>query len=145
MTSHPKEPKLPESLEAIRAALDAGPTPGPWGASFDGHGGVSIMSIKWQIGFASKAGGKQDANAALIAACNPKAITALLDALKARDAEIERLRVFEADALRYRWLRETWCFSILERLFGIETSRHPCAQLDAAIDQARATGGEKKS
>ena len=86
------------------------------------------MSIKWQIGFASKAGGKQDANAALIAACNPKATTELLDALKARDAEIERLRGalnLAVDHIDMSALRISHCKDA------------------AAIDQARATGGEK--
>ena len=68
------------------------------------------------------------ANAALIAACNPKATTELLDALKARDAEIERLRGalnLAVDHIDMSALRISHCKDA------------------AAIDQARATGGEK--
>jgi hypothetical protein len=58
--------------------------------------------------------------------------------LRRQYREIETLNArcaaLEADARRYRWLRESWCFSILERLFDVETTRHPSAQLDGFID-----------
>lgn len=71
-------------------------------------------------------------------------------ALKARDAEIERLR---GDAERYRWLREQEWFEsdlcvlrdpkrVLTKGIGLGADCPSHDRLDTAIDQARATGGE---
>lgn len=130
MTSHPTEPKLPESLEAIRAALAAGPTPGPW----ETVGSIVRTARRPEdmSGLLIADCGIHDPHrietAAFIAACNPGAIAALLDALKARDAEIERLRGaldLAVDHIDMSALRISHCKDA------------------AAIDQARATGGEK--
>lgn len=43
----------------------------------------------------------------------------------------------QADAERYRWLRETWAFTIYEDLLGLETNRLIDSDLDSAIDEAR--------
>lgn len=86
-------------------------------------------------------------------ACSPHTIDTLLvrlsdaeSALKARDAEIERLR---GDAERYRTLRRKVCivgsnFHIVN-LAPTYVAPDAAVELDAAIDQARATGGEGKS
>lgn len=102
------------SIERIREALAAGPTPGPW----------SVETVPTSCGVYHKVGpfpGRRPgypprhaclyadypiqgnpaddelkANAAFIAACNPAAIRELL-------AEMDALK---ADAERYRWLRE---------------------------------------
>ena len=101
------------SIERIRAALAAGPTPGPW----------SVETVPTSCGVCHKVGpfpGKRpdapprhaclyadypsqgnpaddelEANAAFIAACNPAAIRALLAEHDALKAENERLREFE--------------------------------------------------
>jgi hypothetical protein len=80
---------------AIRDALSAGPTPGPWIA--DNNEGFGIWSI-WSRMTPSGSGtpgprlaqvigdsAQTDADAALIAACNPEAMQTLL-------AELDRLR-----------------------------------------------------
>ncbi|GER21306.1 hypothetical protein [Variovorax boronicumulans] len=146
--THPTEPKLPESLEAIRAALDAGPTSGPW----ETVGSIVRTARRPEdmSGLLIADCGIHDPHrietAAFIAACNPEAITALLDALKARDAEIERLR---GDAERLDYLQRrgatveilpsglSWKFQV--------GGFHGAVNHDirAAIDQARAEGGEK--
>ncbi|MNY06762.1 hypothetical protein D3C86_1395330 [compost metagenome] len=74
-----------------------------------------------------------EATARFIAACNPEAIAALLDALKARDAEIERLRGALSAILS----------DSLDADSETNVSAALYAQGVAAIDQARATGGEK--
>ena len=53
--------------------------------------------------------------------------------LRRLHAENEALR---ADAERYRWLRSTLCFFLLERIFGIEIPQHGPTELDSAIDTA---------
>jgi len=101
------------SIERIRAALAAGPTPGPW----------SVETVPTSCGVCHKVGpfpGRRpgdpprhaclyadypsqgnpaddelEANAAFIAACNPAAIRALLAEHDALKAENERLREFE--------------------------------------------------
>lgn len=136
MTSHPTEPKLPESLEvvaepfkALRESTAAVLT--PIGNMTDRQT-VVLRTMERRLAFQQ--------------ACNPHTIDTLLrrltdaeSALKTRDAEIERLR----GALRtsrghvqhnslnapQQWLRTQAAFDLQE--------------LDAAIDQARATGGEK--
>ena len=71
--------------------------------------------------------------ARFIAACNPEAITTILAALEARDAEIAALR---EDAERYRLLRRGQRWSVID---GIgDTLR--AERLDAAVDQARKGG-----
>lgn len=70
-------------------------------------------------------------------------------ALKARDAEIERLR---GDAERYRWLREQaepnrggarpWCTVRDSKGYAWTLGAVLDDAIDAAVDQARATGGE---
>lgn len=123
------------ATQAIRDALAAVPTVGPWQIikSYGSGARCSIKAGHARIAVPSVTNLNWEANAALIAACNPEAITTILAALEARDAEIAALR---EDAERYRWLRQAACFSILEGIFDIESSRHPSAELDAAIDQA---------
>ena len=147
MTSHPTEPKLPESLEAIRAALDALPpeTRGTW-RKLDKLPYIHVTEDPKASPWAAPCIGRFDYmdTADYIMACNPEAITELLDALKARDAEIERLRGVIVETRRVleqennkgdaSAIRDTIWRGPAETLFDY---------LDAAIDQARATGGEK--
>lgn len=144
--THPTEPKLPENLEAIRAALDAFPE--GWHTVFhevrEHAPGLVELGALWEDSgelaevITVDTGNYYDNAAAMpmakfIAACNPKAITALLDALKARDAEIERLRGALSAILSDSLDADS------------ETNVPPAlyAQGIAAIDQARAEGGEK--
>ncbi|MCY1236211.1 hypothetical protein D9M72_488570 [compost metagenome] len=120
MTSHPTEPKLPESLEVVawlyyEGEADALPKPGQdvW------------RSILLTLN-------RHDAYK------NETALVRLTDAesaLKARDAEIERLR---GDADRYRLLRRGQKWSVID---GIGNTLR-ADELDSAIDRAQATGGE---
>lgn len=87
------------SIEAIKEALAAGPTEGPWKANqwTDGEAGI--------YGWSFSAGGyllplsdvetdkpeECDANAAFIAACNPVAIHSLIERLEAAEAENAQL------------------------------------------------------
>jgi len=116
MTSHPKEPKLPESLEDTLRLLSASMrhSAGQWMVpGWDGHKVADVL---------------QKAESAL----------------KARDAEIERLRGVLVETRRVleqennkgdaSAIRDTIWRGPAETLFDY---------LDAAIDQARATGGEK--
>lgn len=124
------------SIERIRAALAAGPTPGPW----------SVETVPTSCGVCHKVGpfpGRRpgdpprhaclyadypsqgnpaddelEANAAFIAACNPAAIHDLLAHIDAQAAEIERLRadverlvaaLQEAIGLRVKLYRQSDC------------------------------------
>jgi hypothetical protein len=72
-----------DRLEAIAKAA----TPGPWrNAGHDGHGGMRVESIQWQIGYVSRAGGKQEANAEHIATFSPSRVLALLAVARAATA-----------------------------------------------------------
>lgn len=106
----------PTSIDRIKEALDAGPTPGPWevphlsrddvtcnctGVLSGGYlGGICSISVNNGIPMVSEGGNdapplrEAKANGLLIAACNPSASKELL-------AYVEGL---ERDAARYRWL-----------------------------------------
>ena len=77
----------------IRAALAAGPTPGPWRTfdQFENWCDIAQMDGGCTIGDASMEDGEY------VAACNPAAMTAVLDHIDAQAAEIERL---QSDAAR---------------------------------------------
>lgn len=95
-----------EALAAIKAALEAGPTDGPWWGDFASmmrNGSPQVVeyfvrrdgddiSIAAEI-VNPESGLPSEANAAFIAACNPVAIRALL-------AEVERLRAELAEVKR---------------------------------------------
>lgn len=114
MTNHPSPPdavlhEAPEQLKAIRDALDAGPTPGPWFASNRGSYGVSQgdegsvydeygedvgAEFVKPIGYLPTIRGELwYRDAAYVAACNPAAMTAVLATIAQLEA---RLRVAEA-------------------------------------------------
>ena len=93
---------MTDRYENIRKALEMGPTPGPWETDRNNvHTGqiaiihhclnndwVEVWSESWPIDEA-----EQEANAHLIAACDPDTIRALLeerDALAAKVASYER-------------------------------------------------------
>ena len=101
-----------DPISRIEAALEAGPTPGPWFAVNIGTGGEPFMSVKaerisgrgptHEVAICATGDSPQrmeDANSAFIAACNPTAIRALLDRLKAAEAENERLK---CNAMQWR-------------------------------------------
>ena len=102
-----------QEIARIRAALAAGPTPGPWVSSpSDLWSTPSGKFCQWgrylisagskdvqvddyyRIAAVSNINDKPEnkANADLIEACNPAAMTALLAHIDAQAAEIERLR-----------------------------------------------------
>jgi hypothetical protein len=114
MTSHHTEAKLPEILEDTLRLLAASMR----------HSAGQWMVPGW------------DGN------CIHDVLQRAESALKARDAEIERLR---GDAERYQWLcanyGETKLPCMLEPAIG-DYIADGKASIDAAIDQARATGGE---
>lgn len=147
---------------AIREALAAGPTPGPWVAlpeEDDRHylrirGGM--LGCRFKIAAVHKPNlipevqDREDhesrANALLIAACNPEAITALLSHLSDLRAEVERL---SRDARRYRFARlGSMTAMVIEaggevRNAGHRYRPHELAmewaeRIDAAIDTALA-------
>lgn len=94
-----------DPIAQIRAALDAGPTPGPWHRSalrlqgYDpkmdgcdiGAEDCSNVALAWHDRD-DRTEAETIANASLIAACHPENLRALLDRLAAREAECERLR-----------------------------------------------------
>lgn len=94
-----------EHIRALREALAAGPTPGPWKPHFEEAYFVTgpdlgrvamMMNLKGAHGLGGRrSGGESAANCRLIAAAHPAAILAVLAALD----EARR------DAERYRWLR----------------------------------------
>jgi hypothetical protein len=118
------------SIEAIKEALKAEPTDGPWTVEVGDSPSVAIANDVMLL--AKTLGDNDDANAAFIAACNPTAIRAL----------IERLEAAEKDAARYAWLRDShpadggvWAaMGIPNTHAGISCWRHE--ELDAAIDSA---------
>lgn len=78
------------SIERIRDALAAGPTPGEWACYDDSNDGktsrIEIVAIGKTVARIYRSVPEQDLpNARLIAACHPENIRALL-------AEVERLR-----------------------------------------------------
>jgi hypothetical protein len=78
-----------DRLEAIAKAA----TPGPWrNAGHDGHGGMCVETLEWQIGYVSRAGGKQDANAEHIATFSPSRVLALLAVARAAHKVADRNR-----------------------------------------------------
>ncbi len=94
-----------DHISRIEAALNAGPTPGDWAADFasawrDGSRETVEYFVRRDgedISIAAdivdpETGLPSAVNADYIAACNPVAIRALLDRLKAAEGEIERLR-----------------------------------------------------
>ena len=84
----------PDEFAALRAALKAGPTPGPW--SPWGKANPSQVISAPETFVAQTVGGHDEVNAAYIAACSPEVIARLL-------AELDAAR---ADAERWRWLRQ---------------------------------------
>lgn len=90
---------LDDPISRIEAALDAGPTPGPWrheawgSRILDSGVGSSQLLIATVAVNTSRDQGRH--NAEFIAACDPAAIRALLDRLMVAEAENERLRQLE--------------------------------------------------
>lgn len=86
---------MSKSIEAIREALAAGPTPGVWAVTPAGDvmkedfAGSLICAVQY-----SRA--ERSANAAFIAACSPAAITELL---AAHDAALSRASEVEAQTI----------------------------------------------
>lgn len=90
-----------EHIRALREALEAGPTPGPW---FDSRSerfpecyvraanGQHIAAVPWSTE-------NDGANAALIAAAHPEAIRAVLDALEAAQRDRALLYASATNAL----------------------------------------------
>lgn len=163
-STHPadlsKSDAVIDKYEALRKALAAGPTPGPrravseareewtchsddavhssWQPIVQEDGSAIALVVDANDEFEDRA--SFDADVQLIAACDPATLTSLL-------ADADRARELEADARRYRWLRDgdaaapqnlTWPVAFL-RLPGGEIVKE-CLygeKLDAAIDRAQ--------
>lgn len=145
---------MDDDIKALRNALEAAPTPGEWRAFNHSWSDTSILAPNFDhaiccldINHATEESQDTDeaqmaANASLIAAANPARIARLLD----------RLEAAEADAGRYRWLRDDlnsdWaiCEWSHDEPDGIGYYRDARAAdvVDAAIDQARAAMQAKK-
>lgn len=85
------------SIERIREALAAGPTPGEWSCYDDSNDGktsrIEIVAIGKTVARIYRSVPEQDLpNARLIAACSPANIAAILAHVEAQAAEIKRLR-----------------------------------------------------
>lgn len=101
MTTTVKMPEPADPTKAIKDALEAGPTPGPW--TVTGLGGpweqqLKIRAEKW--GIVAHVGvdpglphwdAPQRANARLIAACSPEAMQSLLSRLEEAESLLERI------------------------------------------------------
>ena len=97
-------PTPSQAEKAIREALEAGPTPGPWIIATSNswrrivtqHRMESVCEpITQNDGHPDlyfRNGGADGPDARLIAACNPEAMTALLSQLAEMRAEVERLK-----------------------------------------------------
>lgn len=110
MTPNPQDSAVALEVErAIREALDAGPTPGPWRVFNHSWSDTSILAADFDhavclldINYATEESQDADeavmaANARLIAACNPEAMRTLL-------AEIDRLRASQSDGTSGGWI-----------------------------------------
>jgi hypothetical protein len=118
-----------DTISRIEAALAAGPTCGEWEADFasamrNGEHVVVEYFVRRDgedISIAAdivdpETGLPSEANARFIAACNPAALRALLDQLKAAEAENERMREALEAVVAYRTggLIEGLCRAALE-------------------------------
>ena len=135
-----------DDIKAIRDALAAGPTPGPWVHAVDfgqlgsvEANGTPVAQSQQRFPLDNE---QRQINAAFIAACNPQAIAALLKAIE----------VAQKDAARYLWLRQVaegeaadGEHSPLIKLYGLHGYK-ACAFLNKAphmteaIDAAMAEG-----
>ena len=93
------------SIERIRDALAAGPTPGEWACYDDSNDGktsrIEIVAIGKTVARIYRSVQEQDLpNARLIAACSPANVAAILAHVEAQAAENERLLTLERDVLR---------------------------------------------
>lgn len=162
--THPTPlPAVDADVAAIREALAAKPTPGPYRVITDEiphklggtHKERRIFTtwdhpqlkgplgvVNHSFGLGAKDGDPavhmvaiSEADAAYIAACSPDRLERILTALTAAQARAEAV---EKDAARYRWLRDEGRFNS----FSVEQERpgwvttHSATTLDAAIDSA---------
>lgn len=110
-TPTPGLPEPEKAIRAIREALTLGPTWGRWLVDFyTDTGGFDIYTdfphaTICRRGQWEHRKQESEANARLIGACNPEAMTAVLSLLASKDAEIERLR---ADAGSVERNRDMW-------------------------------------
>jgi hypothetical protein len=85
-----------DDLAAIKAALDAGPTPGPWTSSAWGMRVMDAAHGSSQVLIATVATntrcGQDGANLAYIAACSPDRIRRLVEHVEFEQGHIYRLR-----------------------------------------------------
>lgn len=145
---------MTDDIKAIRDALAAGPTPGPWeqkepeedkqylrirGRRLGGRFKIANVAAPKIALLDSELQSREDAesaaNAAYIAACHPERIARLLDALE----------LAQKDAERYRAMREPKCLSWPIAVFDMREPMnkgkplpYECIgnRLDAAIDAA---------
>lgn len=87
---------MTDDIRAIREALEAGPTPGPWSVYW-GRGGTYPLGIATKTqnivtAIARPASDEGCANAKLMAACNPTAIASILAHVEVVEKERDALR-----------------------------------------------------
>jgi hypothetical protein len=80
-----------QALAQVREAIAAGPRPGEWRVSKYRDGRQALIYDADDFEVARVCYPNRDADAALIAACSPANMTAILDHVEAQAAEIERL------------------------------------------------------
>lgn len=120
------------SIERIRDALAAGPTPGEWACYDDSNDGktsrIEIVAIGKTVARIYRSVQEQDLpNARLIAACSPANMTAILAHVEAQAAEIKRLRKL---AMTTHLFEEAPCFLCGYNGPGYyQPEQHPCAAL----------------
>lgn len=120
------------SIERIRDALAAGPTPGEWACYDDSNDGktsrIEIVAIGKTVARIYRSVQEQDLpNARLIAACSPANMAAILAHVEAQAAEIKRLRKL---AMTTHLFEEAPCFLCGYNGPGYyQPEQHPCAAL----------------
>ena len=149
-----------DDITALRAAIAAGPTPGPMEICslntpleksgeyvqecVNVSGGPDFFFVRGEradgvpVDVAHFGNGPtSNVNGHWLATASPDRITRVLDALEASQAECARLR---ADAERYRWLRDkartARAVALIQCMPG---------EMDAAIDAARAALATKET
>lgn len=125
------------SIEAIKEALKAGPTEGPWEIQPQG-GSESIFEVMVDGYYVAtthdgvKSQCNAEENAAFIAACNPVAIRSLIERLEAAEKDAARLDLLDSFGYVYGF-QDMHEGNAWER-------RGPFANVRAAIDSAMSGG-----
>lgn len=132
-----------ETIARLRAALEAGPTPGEWEAITETNDGGGWRQPEQHVAIRSgdvliadystdyteypATDAENEANAAFIAAANPEAIRLLLAKLDSQDAELQMRRKSGSASDRLHNI----CESLAANADGSEFSREEWERIDA--------------